>query len=136
MLSTLQRKQASVIAKYCISEFTEAQWYELGQLTGSLDAINAHPRLFRSLSFGDPDYDSCVFEVIDSIVTSNIENVVLIVDHFDIDLWYKSKEPLKYERVFTSIKQLDAEFWSDTKVRVFFSHLAQNKKMSGRYQGH
>jgi hypothetical protein len=129
MVATAQeRKKITVISRYCQAEYGYSQWQELGQITGELDVINGHSRLLRSLSFGDEDYDACVAEVVSSICEKSPENIEIIIDHFDIDFWYKNKEPVKYSKVFENEISSSADFWSDSKLRVFISHLAKNKE--------
>lgn len=45
-------------------QFTQSDWDELGYQTGEHDYITGHPRLRRSLHFGDDDYGDCVFQVL------------------------------------------------------------------------
>lgn len=54
-----------VAATRCaVATFDKARWLELGALSGSRDEITDHPRLLRSLSFGDDDYDGCALDVL------------------------------------------------------------------------
>lgn len=41
-----------------VKEFRSSDWIEVGVLTDSSDVIEKHPRLLRSLSFGDDDYSA------------------------------------------------------------------------------
>ena len=50
-----------------VSNFTYPDWEELGFLTGTTDIISGHPRLLRSLHWGDEDYDGNVLNVIGTI---------------------------------------------------------------------
>lgn len=59
-------------------EFTHQNWRELGAMTGSLDIILAHPRLLRSLSFGDDDYADLVFPMLVTIVGRERENLAFM----------------------------------------------------------
>ncbi len=54
-----------------IANFDAGNWEELGLLTGHSDTINRHPRLLRSLSWGDEDYDGNVLTVLRRIVESD-----------------------------------------------------------------
>ena len=127
-MDSLDRKKVSVISKYAVESFTEGDWLTLGQITGKVKEITGHPRLFRSLSFGDDDYDFCVAEVLDEIFSEDNGLIVEVVDHFDIDLWYQQKHPDKYERVFTSASVVSADFWDEGYVKLFVSHLSSNKQ--------
>lgn len=48
----------------CLGAVMDAsRWTELGLLTSTRDRLAAHPRLLRSLRFGDDDYQGAVYEV-------------------------------------------------------------------------
>lgn len=97
-------KKVAVITKYAVEMFTESDWVSLGQITSGRKIISDHPRLLRSLSFGDDDYPYCVGEVLSSIFESDSSLIPEVIDHFDIDLWYQRKEPDKYLRVFPLLR--------------------------------
>jgi hypothetical protein len=44
--------------------FGNSEWLELGTLVNQFDLVNDHPRLFRSMHFGDPDYEGNVLTVL------------------------------------------------------------------------
>jgi len=48
------------VARAIKDTFDRGKWIELGLLTGTADVIQDHPRLLRSLAWGDPDYDGLV----------------------------------------------------------------------------
>jgi hypothetical protein len=50
------------------SRFDSNNWLELATLTNSLDIIQNHDRLLRSLRFGDDDYKGCVLDVLTQIL--------------------------------------------------------------------
>jgi hypothetical protein len=58
--------------------FGESQWKELGALTGMLDRVQRHPRLLRSLSFGDEDYDGHALSMLQEMVDADAENLEII----------------------------------------------------------
>lgn len=126
-MDAAERKKASVITKYAVESFSAGDWLILGQLTGQLSLIQDHTRLFRSLSNGDDDYEYCAAEVLDKIFTNDSEAIDDVVDHFDVDLWYKQREPEKYERVFEA-KRVAPEFWKPGYVRAFICHLASSRE--------
>lgn len=127
-MDALERKKVSVITKYSIESFTEGDWYTLGQITGKLDVVTDHPRLFRSLSFDDDDYGFCVAQVLDTIFSDHPNMIGEVIDHFDIDLWYQQKDPVKFQKVFAATKVASADFWADGQLKVFVSHLSSNKE--------
>lgn len=127
-MNTTQRKKISVITKYALQNFHEGDWYTIGQLTGNIRLITEHPRLLRSLSFDDEDYNYCAAEVISDIFDSEPESINDIIDHFDIDLWYQQKYPEKFQRVFANTQTVKADFWEDGYLKLFISHLSSNKE--------
>lgn len=127
-MDALERKKVSVISKYAIESFSEGDWYTLGQITASLDVITGHPRLFRSLGFGDDDYDFCVAQVLDTIFSAEPEMIEEVIDHFDVDLWYEQKDPAKFRKVFLAPKIVSADFWEEGQLKMFISHLSSNKQ--------
>jgi hypothetical protein len=50
-----------------VAHFTRSDWEEVGFLTGFGELITRHPRLLRSLSFGDEDYNGNVLVVLAQI---------------------------------------------------------------------
>ena len=126
-MDSLQRKKVTVITKYAAESFSESDWYALGQLSGKLNVITDHPRLFRSLSFGDPEHEYCVAQVLDTIFNEAPSLVADVIDHFDIDLWYQQKDPEKYRRVFQESAVTSADFWNEAQFKLFLSHLSSNK---------
>ena len=72
------RKRLLEIQELIMREFTGAHWRELGAMTGSLDIIQGHPRLLRSLSFGDDDYADLVFPMLVTIVGREKENLAFM----------------------------------------------------------
>jgi hypothetical protein len=126
-MNSTDRKKVAVITKYVQESFSEGDWYALGQLTGHLDQITNHPRLFRSMSFGDDDYGYCVAEVLDSIFSDNADAIAEAIDHFDIDLWYQQQSPEKYQKVFGAKAARSADFWVSGYLKMFVSHLSTNR---------
>lgn len=127
-MDSYERKKVSVITRYILDAFSEGDWVALGQITGNLKIITDHPRLLRSLSFGDDDYPYCVAEVLGTIFDSDNTLIPEIIDHFDIDLWYQQKEPEKYLRIFTPTLIKSADFWKEGYLRAFISHLSSNRE--------
>lgn len=135
-MDTSERKKVAVIAKYITESFTESDWFSLGQVTGKLKLITDHQRLFRSLSFGDDDYPSCVAEVLDQIFSDDSTLISEVIDYFDIDLWFQQKDPSKHKKIFNSAIIKSADFWKDGYIKMFVSHLSSNReRMSAMKSG-
>jgi AbiJ-like protein/TIR domain-containing protein len=126
-MHTNQRKKISVIHKYAEENFSEGDWYTLGQITGRLELIQEHHRLLRSMGFGDEDYDYCVAEIINQVCEEEPELIEIIIDHFDIDLWYEQKDKRKFKKIFSDSVLIPPDFWKKGDLKAFISHLAQNK---------
>jgi len=54
-----------------VAHFDSANWDEIGLLTGYSDYISQHPRLLRSLSWGDEDYAGNVLDALMVIAQKN-----------------------------------------------------------------
>ncbi len=66
-----------------VAGFDNNNWEELGLLTGQSQVIDRHPRLLRSLSWGDEDYDGNVLEVLRGIVERDPRALVVIEQYVD-----------------------------------------------------
>ena len=64
-----------------VADFNDSNWRELGALTNTLDEIERHPRLLRSLSWGDSDYDGLVLTFLRRMIGSNDENLSVVLDY-------------------------------------------------------
>ncbi len=135
-MNALERKKVTVITKYASESFSEGDWYTLGQITGRLNVISDHPRLFRAMSFGDDDYELCVAQVLDTIFGDDSGLIEEVIEHFDIDLWYEQKAPTKYARVFRAPAAKTADFWIEGYLRLFISHLSSNKERMSDLKAH
>lgn len=61
-----------------VSHFDAGDWEEAGPLSGESTRIDQHPRLLRSLSWGDEDYEGNVLTVLRSIAETNRDGFVAI----------------------------------------------------------
>lgn len=59
-----QRKRLLALKNRIEENFTSTHWEEIGLLAGITDQLRRHPRLFRSLSFGDDDYGGNIVEIL------------------------------------------------------------------------
>lgn len=69
-----------------VAEFNATDWHELGYLTGFHDYIQGHPRLLRSLGFGDDDYGACVFQALQYFANHDSRALVAVIEHQKIHL--------------------------------------------------
>lgn len=75
-------------------------------MTGCEDMVSNHPRLLRSLGFGDDDYESYVLPMLGKMVRFDPNNLTIIeqylVDTFDIGGESASTAPAKGRRIVFS----------------------------------
>lgn len=62
------RKRLLPLKDIIVDKFTEEEWLELAITTEAEDIVTRHPRLFRSMSWGDPDYAGNVLSVLVAVV--------------------------------------------------------------------
>lgn len=89
-----------------------SRWTELGLLTGTRDRLDAHPRLLRSLRFGDDDTEGAVYEVTPWVlgdtgnrttqrVSVRFPNLRTVSDFADVPDWLAAHEPAIHSQVCT-----------------------------------
>ena len=135
-MNTSERKKVAVITEYVVESFSESDWYGLGQITGQLHTITNHHRLLRSLSFGDDDYPGCVADVLNSIFSQDNNLIPEVIEHYDIDLWYQQKAPVKHQKLFAPSVVKSADFWVEGYARLFLSHLSSNRERMSSLKSH
>ncbi|MBB3394218.1 hypothetical protein [Rhizobium sp. BK060] len=75
-------RRALLVLKTPITKlFNENNWLELGTLTDCYDLVKHHPRLLRSLSFEDTDYDGNALTILNSMVERDPSNFEIIADY-------------------------------------------------------
>lgn len=67
-------------------DFTSSNWEEVGLITDCSHIISGHPRLLRSLSFGDEDYGGNIINVLRAMSDFN-PDALAVVKEF-LDRWY------------------------------------------------
>lgn len=81
MNSKLSGPQLVQLKNSVVEDFDSSNWRELGALTNMLDEVEGHPRLLRSLSFGDEDYDGLALTFLRKMIGSNDENLKTVQDY-------------------------------------------------------
>jgi len=84
-----RRKLIPVIAEAISKKFDEGDWKKLSYEVEIENLISNHPRLLRSLKWGDQDYEGCVFEVVEHIYDSDEENIDKLLNNSAISRWLK-----------------------------------------------
>lgn len=78
MNSKLSGPQLIQLKNSVVESFDASNWRELGALTNTLDNVENHPRLLRSLSFGDDDYDGLALTFLRRMIGPNDENLAIV----------------------------------------------------------
>lgn len=81
MNSKLSGPQLVNLKNLVVKDFSASNWRELGALTNTLDQVENHPRLLRSLSWGDDDYDGLALIFLREVIGSNYENLGVVQDY-------------------------------------------------------
>lgn len=68
-------KEIVEIKSQIVKSFGKSEWLELAYSINCQEIVNDHPRLLRSLSFGDDDYEGNVLEVLDAMIKKNPKNI-------------------------------------------------------------
>lgn len=95
---------------YTAAHWDDDDWRQFGRETGTADIINAHPRLYRSLSFGDPDYPDAAMSVLGDILTEAPEpkdheagRMAALSDSMpELRIWITESAPPRVKRMFES----------------------------------
>lgn len=75
------RRKLIPLKELAVAHFQAENWLELGLLTGSLDLVQHHDRLLRSLRFGDDDYPGAALSVLMSIIEREAANLDFIEEY-------------------------------------------------------
>ncbi|HEX3915931.1 MAG TPA: hypothetical protein VHW60_01245 [Caulobacteraceae bacterium] len=75
ILDPKSRDRLLALAAVINEKFSDGDWLKLGALTGSLNLVRDHPRLLRSLSWGDNDYEGNVHAMLHDIANADIDNI-------------------------------------------------------------
>ncbi len=78
MNSKLSGPQLVQLKNSVVEDFDASNWRELGALTNTLEQVERHPRLLRSLSFGDDDYDGLALTFLRKMIGPNDENLTIV----------------------------------------------------------
>lgn len=81
MTSKISGPELIQIKNAVVQDFDESNWKELGALTNKLDEVENHPRLLRSLSWKDPDYDGLALTFLRKMIGQNDENLKVVQDY-------------------------------------------------------
>lgn len=81
MNSKLSGPQLVQLKNSVVEDFDSSNWKELAALTNMIDEVENHPRLLRSLSWGDDDYDGLALTFLRKMIGQNDENLTTVQDY-------------------------------------------------------
>lgn len=122
MASSLRRDAPAnlvelAVGKCLIAEMDDSRWTEIGLLTGTKEQIYKHPRLLRSLRFGDDDYAGHVYDMVPVLLgaqqmwgapapsqalDTRFPKLGIVTDFIDLPAWLALNEPDLYGRLFVN----------------------------------
>lgn len=90
----IERKKKILVLSRAVQEtFTSSEWTEIGYLTGTDEWIDSHPRLLRSLNWGDSDYKGYAMEAVARMLDQDPANLKILVEYGPVEQWLKKHEP-------------------------------------------
>ena len=92
---TRQTKQKTLrlfaLHEFIQDYFTKSDWIKLGYLTDSVELIEDHPRLLRSLDFKDDDYEGNSLQVLSKLITESSSNL------YEIERFVEAKKATMHQ---------------------------------------
>ncbi len=106
---TRQNKQRTArlfaLHEFIREQFTKSDWFKIAHLTDSVELLEDHPRLLRSLDFRDEDYDGNSMQVLSKIVGNSPANLHEIERYVEIRRAAVKKHPVVLTPEFISTVQ-------------------------------
>jgi hypothetical protein len=107
---------------YTSEQWEESDWRQFGRETGTSDILSAHPRLYRSLSFGDDDYADAALDIAGRVLEEGVgdeateaERMTLIAEAApNLPAWIAEHAPARTKKLFR--EYLDARDPSEIPV--------------------
>lgn len=96
-----RRKQILTLAKAIEATFTSSEWTEIGLLTSTNEYIDGHPRLMRSLHWGDDDYKGHVLDAVGRMLDVDPVNLRRLVEYDPIKRWLSEHDRAGFEGLQT-----------------------------------
>ncbi len=96
-----------MLAKAIQSTFSTSEWTEIGYITSTDEWVDRHPRLLRSLRWGDDDYKGHVLDAVKYILNRDPENLRKLFEYDPISNWLKRNEQGFYDELFAEIFEME-----------------------------
>jgi hypothetical protein len=93
--------RAIVALKRAMEEtFDDGRWQELGYLLGKANVVQDHPRLLRSLYWGDPDYGGCIFDVLPELLGWEFKDLGTVERFVGLRDWLQKHDAPLYGELY------------------------------------
>ncbi|MDD2865571.1 MAG: abortive infection family protein [Methylococcales bacterium] len=87
----LKSKAMLALKNAISSEFDAGDWHAIGHLTNCYEYITGHARLLRSLSWGDSDYEACIFQALNYIFESSNDGLKPVIEYEKVKQFLSKK---------------------------------------------
>lgn len=102
-----RREKIIELSRAVQATFSYSEWTEIGYLTDTYRWIDSHPRLLRSLYWGDDDYKGHVMDAVAYILDRSPKNLKLLVEYEPVAQWLKENRPGVYEELKAEMDGLE-----------------------------
>jgi hypothetical protein len=118
----------AAFGEYAANKWDSDNWRDFGRGTGAGDILSSHPRLYRSLGFGDPDYPDAAREVIPQVLKESTgpsqgERMALVAEFApDLVEWLSGNGTYRTKKRFSAHLAQNSsdipEEWSDAASQL------------------
>lgn len=126
-----RNKKLLALKRAIEATFDDARRQELGYLTDTVELITQHPRLLRSLYWGDPDYPACVLAIIPKIISRGEKNLKILEEYAGLEVWLKTNDPALYSELYSG-ELIPLEHLEDSSIILdvaeISGHAARSRK--------
>lgn len=117
-------------AKAVEATFAKGDWLALGLITDTLESIEGHRRLLRSLDWGDDDYAGNVLEVLPIVLGAKrgtqlgglardrFPNLRAVEEHLGLQSWLENNEPSLYAALYTGEDVVELDELDEAAARL------------------
>jgi hypothetical protein len=93
-------KAILALKRAIVATFDDGKWRELGYLTDTIERISGHPRLLRSLYWGDEDYEGNVLAVLPWIVGEDPDKLKVVEEFVGLEEWLKENDATLHAELY------------------------------------
>ena len=85
-----------------VATFNHDKWIELGYITGLEEKICSHPRLLKSLAWGNSDYSECIVNLLEEVKVSSEETFNKIINFVNPKRWLEKHDKKLFDQIYGS----------------------------------